>query len=157
LVLLPTGEVGGAGVVEQLSVHLDGRGAPATPLAGLERARALLVHARAEPVEIDGVPALFRDLAREIDREPERVVEEERALARHVTTAEQVVEHVEAALERLPEPFLLPLHRARHVVMALDDLRVRVSHRGDGRIDELTRDEAVTAEQERMAHRTPDD
>ena len=79
----------------------------------LERAGALVGHACLEPLDVDDAPTLGRDLASEIDREPERVVEEERVLSPDVTPPDQVVEQVEPTLERLAEALLLALDRPR--------------------------------------------
>ena len=63
------------------------------------------------PVEVDGAAPLLGDLAGEVDREPERVVEEERVLAVDVAALEDVVEQVEAPLEGVADPFLLSAPR----------------------------------------------
>ena len=89
VVLLAAGELGRAELVGELAVELDRRALAlaAGGLVGLLGARALLQHARVEAVDVDGAAALLRDLAREVDREPERVVEEERVVAGDVALA----------------------------------------------------------------------
>ena len=66
---------------------------------------------RLEAVEVDRAAALRRDLAREVDREAERVVQEERVLAADVARVEQVVEQIDTALQRAAERLLLALDR----------------------------------------------
>ena len=127
LVLLAAGEVGGAELVEQLAVELDRRAVAlaACGLVRLLRTRALLLHQRVEPSTVDGAAALLGDLAREVDREAERVVQEERVVAGDVALVEDAVEQVEAARERLAEPLLLASHDAAHEVVLLHELGVR--------------------------------
>ena len=103
--------------------------------------RALLVHQRVERVEVDGAAALLRDLAREVDREAERVVKEERVGPGDVTVAEDAVEQVEPTCQRLTEALLLTLHDRTHQLVLLHELRVRASHHVDGRVDERRRDQ----------------
>ena len=98
LVLLAPGELGGAELVEQLAEQLDGRARRPCPSGGRVRlagTRPLLVHQRVERVEVDGAVALLGDLAREVDREAERVVQEERVGPGDVALAEDAVEQVE--------------------------------------------------------------
>ena len=159
LVLLATGEVGRAELVGQLAVELERR-ALALAARGLVRllgARALLLHARVEAVDVDVAAALPRDLAGEVDREAERVVQEERVVAGDVAAPEHAVEQLEAARERLAEALLLATHDAEHQLVLLHDLRVRAAHHRDRRVDERGRDQLLGAEQERVTHRAPDD
>ena len=79
----------------------------------LERTGALLGHAGLEAVEVDAAPPFARDLAGEVDREPERVVEEERVLAVDVAATDELVEEIEATFERLAEALLLARDGAR--------------------------------------------
>ena len=97
---------------------------------------------RVEAVDVDGAAALLRDLAREVDREAERVVQEERVVAADVAFGDDAVEQVEAARERLAEALLLAAHDA--------DARARAgctisgyaaAHHVDGRVDQRGRDE----------------
>src|SRR5262249_38178666 len=108
-VLLPAGELGRAELVEQLAVTVDRR--TRARCAGLLPRRApafaLLAHPLLEHVEIDGAAALTGDLAREVDREAEGVVQEERLVARDVAAVDDLGEHVDAALERRAERVLL--------------------------------------------------
>ena len=115
LVLLASGEVGGTELVEQFPEELDRR-ALAFPSGCRVRfaARALLVHQRTERVEVDRAVAFLRDLAREIDREAQRVVQEERVGPGDVAFAEDAVEQVEPAGKRLAEALLFALHHRTH-------------------------------------------
>ena len=134
-------------VVEDLAVQLDRRrGRAARRLVRLAGPGALLVHLRREPVEVDRPAALRRDLAGEVDREAERVVEEERSLAGDVAGVEHVVEQVLAPLQRGAEPLLLAPDHLRHELVVLLELRVRAAHRRDRRVDERGRDEVARAE-----------
>ena len=116
-------------------------------------ARALLGHARFEPGEVDGAVALLRDLAREIDREPEGVVQEERVVAAHVAAREHAVEQLHAARQRLAEPLFFAPDHATNQLLLLHEVGVRGTHHVDRRVDERWRDEIIGAEQERMPHR----
>ena len=125
----------GTELVGQLAVELERR-ALALAARGLVRllgARALLLHARVEAVDVDVASALPGDLAREVDREPERVVQEERVVAGDVAAAEHAVEQIEAARERLAEALLLAADDARHQLVLLHDLGIRPAHHRDGR------------------------
>ena len=102
----------------------------------LERTGALLGHARLEAVEVDAAPALSRDLAGEVDREPERVVEEERVLAVDVAATDELVEEIEATFERLAEALLLARDGAGDRLVFAHELRVRSTHHRDRRGDE---------------------
>src|SRR5207245_9300791 len=107
-VLLAARELGRAVVVDQLAEELDRRRRAASfGLHRFTRARPLLLHALAEPVVVDTAPVLLGDLAREVDREAQGVVEEERLLTGHVAFLQDAFEHVETALERLAESLLL--------------------------------------------------
>ena len=63
-------------------------------------------------------------------------MQEERALAGHVTGVEHVGEHVLAALERVEEPLLLAAHHGRDEVVLRLELGVGRAHGRDGRVDE---------------------
>ena len=69
--------------------------------------------------------ALLGDLAREVDREAERVVQEERVVAGDVAATEHAVEQLEATRQRLAEALLLAAHDAEHELVLLHDLGVR--------------------------------
>ena len=129
--------------------------------AGLGRvgagAHALLLHAFLEAGEVDRAAALARDLAGEVDRETERVVQEERVVARDVLLVDDLGEHVDAALQRGAERFLFALDDLAHDLVRRRDLRVRVAHRGDDRVDHRRQHDVARAEQVRVAHRAPDD
>ena len=98
--------------------------------------RPLLVHQRVERVEVDGAVAFLGDLAREVDREAERVVQEERVGPGDVAFGQDAVEQVEAAGQRLAEALLFALHHRAHEIVLLHELRVPASHHVDGRVDE---------------------
>ena len=159
LVLLAAGEVGRAELVDQLAVELERR-ALALAAGGLVRflgAGALLLHPRVEAVDVDAASTFPRDLAREVDREPERVVQEERVVAGDVAAPEHAVEQVEPARQGLTEALLLAAHDPEDQLALLHDLGVRTAHHLDGGLDQRRRDELLGAEQERVAHRAPDD
>ena len=110
--------VNSVGPISSSSSRYTSVGAAAVPPAALCAPRARGRAARAiralEAVEVDAAPALLRDLAREVDREAERVVEEERVLtARRRPRSTRSSSMSSAALERLAEPLLLALHGAR--------------------------------------------
>ena len=91
---------------------------PAAACASLARVRCCCI-SDVEAVEVDGAAALLGDLTREVDGEPERVVEEEGIVPAHVAAREHVVEEVEAAREGLPKALLLARDDAAgHVVLA---------------------------------------
>ena len=102
----------------------------------LARTRPLLLHAGAEAVEVDAAAALLGDLAGEVDREAERVVQEERLLAGDVAVLEQAVEEIETALQRLAEALLLARDDVHDDVVVLDQIGVRRAHGVDGRVDD---------------------
>ena len=128
--------------------------APASSAAA--RPRALLGHALLEVVDVD-VAMRSRDLAREIDREPERVVQEERVGAADVAALDDLAEHVDAALQRRAERLLLAPDDLRHGLAAGDDLRIRRAHDLDRDVDHRRQHEIARAEQVRVEHRAPDD
>ena len=97
---------------------------------------ALLLHALLEPGEVDLAAALARDLAGEIDREPERVVQEEGVVAGDVLLVDDLGEHVDAALQRGAERLLFALDDLAHDLVRRRELRVRVAHRGDDLVDD---------------------
>ena len=125
-VLLPAGELGRAVLVDQLAVELDRRrrGTAGLLVRGL-RAPALLLHPRLEAFEVDGAAALARDLAGEVDREAERVVQAEAVLTRDVAALEDLVEQLEPALERGAEAGLLAADGVDDQLAVLGDRRIR--------------------------------
>ena len=157
-VLLPAGELGRSVLVDQLAIQLDRSGGRTAGLLvrGL-RPRSLLLHARVETFEIDRSTALARDLAREIDREPEGVVQAEPVFARDVAPFEDLVEQLEPALERRPKAGLFPADGVDDQLAVLGDRRVRARERRDRRVDHCRGDEVVHAEQVRVTNRAPDD
>ena len=155
--LASPGELRGPELVEHLAPDcaVAGRG---TGFVGCRaRPLALLRHAPVEIVEIDTPIARARDLAREIDREAERVVQEERVGAAHVAPVEQLAEHLDTALQRGAERLLLALDDLRHRVVAGDDLGVRRAHDVDRDVDHRRQHEVARAEEVRMEDRAPDD
>src|SRR5205823_13617909 len=106
--LLITGELGGAELLDDLAVFLEGLAVAFDALARILAPAPLLGHRRLEAGEVDFDTSLRRDLAREVDREPERVVQPERHVAGDDARAfvELGVEDVGTRLERLPEAFL---------------------------------------------------
>ena len=98
-------------------------------------AAALLRHPLLEVVDVDGAAALAGDLAGEVDREAERVVQEEGIGAAHVAAVDEVVEHVDAALQRGAERLLLAADHLLDGLAVGDDLRVRRAHHVDRGVD----------------------
>ena len=89
-------------------------GALRVRLAAGARDRAVLGHPGAVVVDVDGLAALLGELDRELEREAVGGGERERVLARDRVLAGELVEDLEAALERLAEALLLRLDdRAR--------------------------------------------
>ncbi len=156
--LLAAGELGRAVVVEQLPVqlHRDAR-PPPVGLHGVAGAGPLFLHVGGEALGVDGPAAFLRDLAGEVDREAERVVEEERFVATDVAALHDLVEHLHAARERGTEPLLLALHDPLDRLVLLGDVGVRATHDRHGRVDERRGDEVGDAEQVGVTHRPSDD
>ena len=129
--------------------------------AGLGRVGAgpdpLLLHPLLEPGEVDRAAALARDLAGEVDREPERVVQEERVVAGDVVLVDDLGEHVDAALQRGAERLFLALDDLAHDLVRSRDLRVRIAHRGDDLVDHRGQHDVARAEQVRVPNRAADD
>ncbi len=116
LVLLTPGELGGTELVEQLPEELDGRAVafPSGRRVRFAGTHPLLAHQRVERVEVDGAVAFLRDLPREIDREAQRVVEEERVGPCDIALAQDAVEQVEPAGQGLTEALFFALHHRAH-------------------------------------------
>ena len=129
--------------------------------ASRARAFALLFHRRFELDRIDGDAAVAGDLARQLDRKTERVVQHERVLTRDqaravvVRVVDQPVEHRHAAFERSIEGLFLSaqrLHDARDVVAQFGISRFeRPHHRGNEFGEKAVR----IAEQTAVANRAP--
>ena len=96
--------------------------------------RALLLHALLEARFVDAEPGLGRHLAREVEREAVRVVQQERGVgadALEVVRAgllDDLVEQLGALLERAVEALLLGAQPLVHQVALLDDPRVGAPH-----------------------------
>ena len=84
-------------------------------------------------------------------------MEEECFVAADVAAFDDLVEHLDPACERGPEPLLLALHDALDRIVLLGDVGVRAAHHGDGRVDERGRDEIGDSEQVRVPHGPTDD
>src|SRR5439155_26518635 len=90
---------------------------------------ALLGHQALELVLVDGEPALGSELAGQLEREPVRVVEEKRVLAGDAAAvARDLLEQLEAALERLREALLLVPDDLADLSLVLAQLRVPRMH-----------------------------
>ena len=145
-------------IVEDLAVELDRRRRGAA--FGLVRVAgpgALLGHLSLEAGEVDRPAPFRRDLAGQVDRVAEGVVEEERALARDVAGREHFIQQVLAPLERGAEPLLFAPDHVRDELVVLLQLRVRAAHDCDRCIDERGRDEIPRAEPVRVTDRPADD
>src|SRR5262249_56594488 len=110
-----------------------------------------------EALVVDVAIPLARDLAGEVDRKTQGVVEEERVVTADVAAREHAVEELEAARERLAEPFFLATHDADHEIARLHDVGIRATHHRNRRVDERRGHGLVGAEEERVAYRAPDD
>ena len=75
-------------------------------------------------VDVDRLPALLRQLDRELDREPVRRRERERLLAGDRLLAGELLEHLQPALQRLAEALLLGAYDPLDRLPVLDHLRV---------------------------------
>src|SRR5204863_5214110 len=96
--------------------------------AGLLRAAALLPERPLEALGVDRLPALGRDQLREIERKAVRVVQLERLLARDDRRALELVEPLQAALDRFEEPLFLGPCGALDVRALFFELRVDAVH-----------------------------
>ena len=144
--------------VDDLAEHLERGDVRRTGLGRVgPGAHALLLHPFLETGEVDLTAALPRDLTGEIDREPERVVQEERVVAGDVLLVDDVGEHVDAALQRGAERFLFAFDDLAHDVVRRRELRIRVAHRGDDLVDHLGQHDVARAEQIRVPDRAADD
>ena len=83
---------------------------------------AVLRHPRAVVVDVDRLAALLGELDRELEREAVGGGERERVLARDRVLAGELLEDLEAALERLAEALLLCLDDALDLGRLLDQL-----------------------------------
>ena len=144
--------------IQEFAVELDRRSGGATRgLVRVSRPIALLLHVRIEPVDVDVASGLGCDLARQVHREAERVVQEERAFTGDVSRREELREHVFTALQRAEESFLFPLHDGADQVVMGVEFRVRTSHGFDGGVHECGRDELARTQSIRVTHGAPDD
>ena len=84
-------------------------------------------------------------------------MEEERVVAADVAPRQNAIEKLQAARERRAEPLLLATDDVDDELLLAHEVGVRVAHRGDGGVHEGGSDELLRAEQERVAHRAPDD
>ena len=105
----------------------------------LHQARELLlVHTQA---------ALARELARQLEREPVRVVEPERVLTRDVPALLcGLLEETHATLECLAEPFLLRGQDAMDLVPVLLELRIALFHLLDHDVRETGEERRLEAD-----------
>ena len=88
----------------------------------------MLLHQRAEAVEVERLAAFLGELLRQLDREAVRRDEREGVLGADRLLAGEVVEHLRPARERLGELLLLGAHDALDVGGVLAEHRVRVAH-----------------------------
>ena len=116
----PVNSVGPNSSSSSRQTPLSPAAAPASSAAA--GAGPLLGHPLLEILDVDVAVALRRDLAGEVDREPERVVQEERVGAAHVTLLDELAEHVDAALQRGAERLLLAPDDLLHGLAIRDDL-----------------------------------
>ena len=85
-------------------------------------------HLLAVAVDVDRLAALLRELDGELEREAVGRGERERLLARDHGAGAELLEQLEAALERLGEPLLLEPQHARDLVRLRRQLGIRLAH-----------------------------
>ena len=133
-------------------------------LAGLElrsgaRAFALRVHRTVEARRVDADPAFARDVRREVEREPVRIVERECGIAvddPHAA-AQRLAKHAHAVLERFAEALLLGLQHLRDTRAVAAQLRIGVAHFAVEIANEPMEERLLLPELVAMADRAPDD
>src|SRR5665213_4214406 len=86
------------------------------------------LHQLAEPVDVDRLPSLLRELDGQLDRESVRRGEDERIVARDRVLAGKLVELLRSACERLAETLLFETNDALDLLRMLAQLRIRVAH-----------------------------
>ena len=125
-----------------LQRHLRVERAP----AAAPGARALGVHERVELGLLrEGHAALLGDLAGELDREPERVVQAERVVAGDLARGEQVVEQLGARGQRAAEALLLGADPLEDRLAPGDELGVAAAHRVEHDVDVLRQEPLLDA------------
>src|SRR5439155_22305298 len=98
------------------------------PLQRLERAGALFAQLALEARYVDRLTPLRGDELREIDREPVRVVQLERLRAGDPLGVPELLQPLQAALDRVEEALLLGARHALEVGALLHQLRVYAPH-----------------------------
>src|SRR2546430_616621 len=98
------------------------------PLQRLERARALLAQLPLESRHVDRLAAFGGDELREVDREAVGVVQLERLGTGDLLDVPELLQPLQAALDRVEESLLLGARDALEVGALLDQLRVDAPH-----------------------------
>ena len=97
-------------------------------LAARARDLAVLLHQRAEAVDVDGLATLLGELLRELDREAVRRREHEGVVGGDRVLAGELLELLQPARERLTEALLLLFHDVLDLGGVLAQLGVGVGH-----------------------------
>src|SRR6185437_5906384 len=119
---------------------------------------ALHLHQARELLLVYAQAPLARELARQLEREPVRVMEPERVLARDVPTLLcGLLEETHATLERLAEPFLLRGQDAMNLVPVLLELRIALFHLLDHNVRETAEVRGLEADARGLLHCTAND
>ena len=154
---LVAGEEAGAGLGEDARQRLAIRQVQLrAPVAA--GTRTLLVHQYLEVGAVDLEARVLRDLERQLEREPVRVVQLERDIARHLRRARIAggsdlgVEERHAEAQRLMEPVLLAGDDLLDVRACGRKVRVRLSHHLSRGGDHVGRDQLLDSELVRLAH-----
>jgi hypothetical protein len=96
----------------------------------------VLLHEPLEPVLVDRVPTLARELLGQLDREAVRRRERECILGRDVSLGRDLVEELHSARKRLREPLLLGAERLADRLPVRLELRIPLAHLLDDDIGE---------------------
>ncbi len=112
-------------------------------------------HLGSVSVDVDGLPALLGELDRQLDREAVRGGEGERVFPADRLSTGQLVEELQAALDRLRETLFLVPHDTLDLRRPVSQLWVGVAHLLDD--DPRHAMDILEADPPRLGHRPPDD
>ncbi len=154
-----TEELGDAELLDDLAVDVETIVVGGVALARRLGSLALRPHLGVEAGDVDGDVALAGDLFGELEREPVRVVKQERGRPGQLgaIAAQLVFEDRQTVLQRLAEPLFLAGQDADDEVAVLGDVGVGVAHDVDRGLDERRHHQLLGAEQVGVAHGSTDD